>query len=72
VAGGELVKVIATGKGDLIDLKISKEVVDPNDIEMLQDLVITAVRDAVTKAAEMRETRIKGVIPPGFNLPGLF
>ena len=71
-SGGGAVKAIVNGKGNLMELKISPEVVDPSDIEMLQDLVLTAVRDAISKANDMEKQSLKSVIPPGFNIPGMF
>ena len=72
-AGGGVIKVRATGKGDLIDIKIAKEAVDPDDVEMLEDLVVTAVREALDKAVALRSERLQGVVPPNMNLPpGLF
>ncbi len=72
-SGGGVVKVRATGKGDLIDIKIAKEAVDPEDVEMLEDLVVTAVREALEKANGLRTERLQGVVPPNMNLPpGLF
>jgi DNA-binding YbaB/EbfC family protein len=75
-AGGGLVKVIATGKADILSVKIAKEVVDPEDVEALEDLVTLAVREAVDKANSMREERLKSVMPAGMGtgsgLGGLF
>jgi hypothetical protein len=68
-SGGGAVKVTVNGKGEVVDLAISKEVVDPNDVEMLQDLILTALREAATKAEALHADKLKGVIPPGF-LPG--
>jgi DNA-binding YbaB/EbfC family protein len=69
-SGGGLVKVRATGKGELIDIKIAKEVVDPEDIDMLEALVVTAVREALDKATAMRSERLQSIVP---NMPpGLF
>jgi DNA-binding YbaB/EbfC family protein len=70
-SGGGKVTAIANGKGELLDLKISADVVDPNDVEMLQDLVITAIRDVLQQSVALREERVMGVLPPGLNLPGL-
>lgn len=71
-SGGGMVKVAVTGKAELIEIKIAKEVVDPEDIETLEDLVTVAVRDAIEQANAMREDRLKSVMPPGMggNLPG--
>ena len=75
-AGGGLVKVVATGKADILTVKIAKEVVDPEDVEALEDLVTLAVREAVDKANSMREERLKSVMPAGMGsgtgLGGLF
>ena len=66
-AGGGLVTVTATGKADILTIKIAKEVVDPEDVEALEDLVTLAVREAVDKANAMREERLKSVMPPGIG-----
>jgi len=72
-SGGGIIKVRATGKGDLIDIKIAKEAVDPDDVEMLEDLVVTAVREALDKASALKTERLQGVVPANMNLPpGLF
>ena len=77
-AGGGLVRVTATGKADILTIKIAKEVVDPEDVESLEDLVTLAVREAVDKANAMREERLKSVMPAGMGagmgggLGGLF
>ena len=68
-SGGGAVKVIANGKGEIVDLVISPEVVDPNDITMLQELILAAVREAIVKANALHADKLKGVIPPGF-MPG--
>lgn len=69
-AGGGAVKVVATGKRDLVSIEIQRDVVDPEDVEMLQDLVLAAVTDALQaakKAEEDRMARITG----GMKIPGL-
>lgn len=73
-SGGGLVKVVATGKADILTVKISKEAVDPEDVESLEDLVTLAVREAVDKANVLREERLKSVMPAGMGsgLGGLF
>ena len=68
-SGGGMVKAIVTGKGKLVDLEIKPEAVDPDDVEMLQDLIITAIREAEDKAEETQTEIMKGV-PGGINLPG--
>ena len=70
-SGGGAVTIIVNGKNEIISLKIKKEAVDPNDVEMLEDLVITAVNEALKKVhAEMGDEMSK--ITGGINIPGLF
>jgi DNA-binding YbaB/EbfC family protein len=69
-AGGGMVKVVANGKQQLVSLQIEKEVVDPEDVEMLQDLILAAVNDALTKSQEMVSTEM-GKLTGGLNIPGL-
>ena len=71
-SGGGMVKVTVTGKAELVEIKISPEVVDPTDVQMLEDLVSTAVRDAMEKANSLRAERLSGLLPGGMNMPGLF
>jgi len=71
-AGGGMVKVITSGMGEVLEIQISREVVDPNDVEMLQDLIVTAVRDALKKAQDHHSeemSKITGGIAG--KLPGL-
>jgi len=67
-AGGGMVTAIVNGKGDLVDLSIEKEVVDPEDIEMLVDLVIAAVQESQRQAQEKAEERM-GPLAQGFGMP---
>ena len=69
-AGGGMVKVVVNGKGDIQTLAIDKEVVDPDDIEMLQDLIIAAINQAKEKAAELQQEQMSG-LTGGLNIPGL-
>ena len=70
--GGGMVKVVATGKRELVSIEMSPEVVDPDDIEMLQDLTLAAVNEALRKAEELSQGEM-GKIAGGMNLnlPGL-
>jgi hypothetical protein len=68
-AGGGMIKVVANGRQQIVAITIDKEVVDPEDVEMLQDLVLAAVNDALAKAQEMVSTEM-GKLTGGFNLPG--
>lgn len=67
-AGGGMVKATVNGQGDLLSVKIAPEVVDPEDIEMLEDLVLAAVSDASNKAHEMMEQSM-GSVTGGMKLP---
>jgi DNA-binding YbaB/EbfC family protein len=68
-AGGGMVCAEVTGQGSLESISIDPEVVDPADVEMLQDLVVSAVRDAMQKAEQIKEERMKE-LTGGFGLPG--
>ncbi|MDI6743023.1 MAG: YbaB/EbfC family nucleoid-associated protein [Smithella sp.] len=68
-AGGGMVSVVVNGKFEVISLKIEKEVVNPEDIEMLQDLVAAAINEGVRKAQEMAASEM-GKITGGLNIPG--
>lgn len=69
-AGGGAVTAVVNGQGELLELRISPEAVDPNEIEMLQDLVVAAVREAVEKARRAQEERM-GDLTGSLGLPGL-
>ncbi|MDY6832631.1 MAG: YbaB/EbfC family nucleoid-associated protein [Thermodesulfobacteriota bacterium] len=69
-AGGGMVKATANGRQQITALVIEKEVVDPADVEMLQDLVLAAINDALTKSQEMMNSEM-GKLTGGFNIPGL-
>ena len=69
-AGGGVIRVTATGSGKITDIEIKPDVVDPDDVEMLQDLVIAAVNEALTRANEVRETEMAQATG-GMNLGGL-
>ena len=71
VAGGGMVTVVATGKKEITEIKIKPEVVDPEDIETLEDLVMVAVNDAIKKADDMMNDAMSA-ITGGLNIPGLF
>ena len=69
-AGGGMVKVIANGAQKIESISLEKEVVDPEDIEMLQDLILAAVNDALARSQEMVSSEM-GKLTGGFNIPGL-
>ena len=69
-AGGGAVEVTVSGKREVISVKLAEEVVDPDDIEMLEDLVAAAVNDAIRQVDETTESEM-GKITGGLNIPGL-
>ena len=70
-AGGGMVNVKVNGKKELVSLEIKPEAVDPDDVEMLQDMVIAAVNEAMRTANDTME-REMGKLTGGLNMPGLF
>ncbi len=74
-AGGGAVKATMTGNLELVELQIDPEVLDPEDVEMLQDMVLAAVNEALTSSQEMASKRLGGITGGlgdlGLNLPGL-
>ncbi len=69
-AGGGMVKVTATGAQEIVKVSINPEVVDPEDVEMLEDLVLAAVREALQKSVELSANEM-GKITKGMNIPGM-
>ncbi len=69
-AGGGVVKAVVTGKLKLESIEIAPEVVTPDDVGMLQDLVLAAVNDGLEKAQEMAASRMNE-LTGGLNIPGL-
>ncbi len=69
-SGGGMIRVVANGKQQVVTIQIEKEVVDPDDVEMLQDLVLAAVNDALVKSQEMVSKEM-GKLTGGMNIPGL-
>jgi DNA-binding YbaB/EbfC family protein len=70
-AGGGMVSVVINGKNELLSLKIEKEVVNPDDVDMLQDLIMAAVNEGMRKSQEMVQSEMAKVTG-GFNIPGMF
>jgi len=70
-SGGGMVSVVINGKNELLSLKIEKEVVNPEDVDMLQDLIMAAVNEGMRKAQEMVSSEMAKVTG-GFNIPGMF
>ncbi|SHI12243.1 hypothetical protein SAMN02745196_03006 [Clostridium collagenovorans DSM 3089] len=69
--GGGAVVAVATGKRQIADIKINPEVLDPDDVEMLQDLILSAVNEALKNAEEATSSEM-GKLTGGMNIPGLF
>ena len=69
-AGGGMVKAVANGSQQVVSIHMEKEVVDPEDIDMLQDLVLAAVNDALQKSQEMVQSEMSK-LTGGLNIPGL-
>ena len=69
-AGGGVVSAIVTGKQEVVSITIDPSAVDPDDVEMLQDLVVAAVNDALRASRELAEGKMAGVTG-GLRLPGL-
>lgn len=70
-AGGGAIRVVVSGAKELKELKINPEVVDAEDVEMLEDLILACINEALRKADEM-VTQEMGKITGGINIPGLF
>ncbi len=74
-AGGGVVTARMTGNGELVEISIDEAVVDPDDVELLQDLVTAAVREALTKALELKREKITEATPLGqlgMDMPDIF
>ncbi|NBI06309.1 YbaB/EbfC family nucleoid-associated protein [Senegalia massiliensis] len=69
-AGGGAVTVRVNGKKEVLEVNLDEDVVDPDDIEMLQDLIIAATNEAIRKAEEMVSSEM-GKLTGGMNIPGL-
>jgi len=69
-AGGGVVRVKANGKQEVLDISIDPEVIDADDVEMLEDLILAAVNDAVNNAQELANEQMNE-ITGGMNIPGL-
>ncbi len=68
-AGGGAVKVTVNGEQDILEVKINKDVADPEDIEMLEDMILVAVNDAIKQSKVEGKNKLAGVTG-GLNIPG--
>ncbi len=75
-AGGGMVTVVVNGRQEVVGIKIDRQVVDPEDVEMLQDLIVAAVNDGLRRSQEMASEEMAkiagGLSIPGLKIPGLF
>ncbi|MCG3086990.1 YbaB/EbfC family nucleoid-associated protein [Sporosarcina cyprini] len=70
-AGGGMVKVVVSGHKEVLEVNIDPSVIDPEDAEMLQDLIVIATNEAMAKAEELTNSTM-GQFTKGLNLPGMF
>ena len=70
-AGGGMVTVKANGAGDILEIRIDPKAIDPDDPEMLSDLVLAAVNEALRSSRSLMESRLSGMLPPGMGGLGL-
>lgn len=70
-AGGGMVTAVVSGSNELKSIRLDKTVVDPNDVDMLQDLILAAVNDGLKKAKAMMEEEM-GQVTGGIKIPGMF
>lgn len=77
-SGGGVVTVKASGKQEILEIKIDPDVIDPGDAEMLEDLIVAAINQALQNAREAAEEKMSSLagglmsgLPPGFKLPGM-
>ena len=73
-SGGGMVTAVMNGHGELVELRIEPQVVDPQEVEMLQDLIVAAVSEAKRKAQEIMQQEMGSLLPAGLGaqIPGLF
>ncbi len=69
-SGGGMVKVVANGRQQIVSIQIDEEVIDPDDVEMLQDLILAAINDALAKSQEMVSGEMSK-LTGGINIPGM-
>lgn len=65
------IQALFDGTGRLLKLKIAKEIVDPEDVEMLEDMIVSIVRDGFDTATELRNAKVQGILPNVPEIPGL-
>ena len=70
-AGGGMVTVKANGGGEIVEIRIDPKAIDPDDPEMLSDLVLAAVNEALRSSRSLMESKLSGMLPPGMGGLGL-
>jgi nucleoid-associated protein EbfC len=65
------VKAVFSGTGEIQKISIDKSVIDPDDVEMLEDLIVSVVRDGFTQATELRNGKVQQIMPNVPDIPGL-
>jgi DNA-binding YbaB/EbfC family protein len=70
-AGGGMVTATVNGRGELVGLAVEKDIVNPEEVQMLQDLIVAAVNDGARKAAELGKSEMSK-LTGGLNIPGMF
>ena len=70
-AGGGMISVVVNGQQELLEVKIKKEAVDPEDVEMLEDMILAAVNEALRKSRDIATQKL-GHLTGGIDIPGLF
>jgi nucleoid-associated protein EbfC len=68
-SGGGAVKAVVNGDQELLEIKINRDAYDPDDIEMLEDMILVAVKDAINQSKEESKSRLMG-LTGGLNIPG--
>ena len=71
MAGGGMVTATVNGRGELVGLAIEKDIVNPDEVQMLQDLIVAAVNDGARKAADLSKAEM-AKLTGGLNIPGMF
>lgn len=69
-AGGGSIRVVVNGQQEILELKINPEAVNPDDVEILEDMILVALRNALTKSVELQKKRMQEATG-GMNLPGI-
>ncbi len=69
-SGGGVIKAVANGKQEIMEIKIDKDAVDPNEVELLEEMVLAAIKEVTAKSQELAQSKM-GVLTGGMNIPGM-